>query len=304
VTIPLPAEQAGLPTCQRHPDRTTRLKCVRCDRPTCAECLRDAPVGHQCVDCVGEARRTVRRPVTVAGAEINHKPLIVPLLIMANLALYAITVAQAGSLRENQVSDLFGQWELWPPVVAYGEWWRLVTSGFLHFGPIHIVMNMVALWIIGRDMEMVLGRARFAVVYLVSLLGGGAAVFLFGSEESAVAGASGAVFGLMGGMAVAVIRLKLNASAAIGVIVLNIVISFAIPNISWLGHLGGLVVGAIATAGMVYAPPKNRLPVQVGTIATLTAVLIGLIMFRYTQLADIVCFYDAYNQLVCGHSRG
>jgi membrane associated rhomboid family serine protease len=298
VNIPPPAEQAGLPTCPRHPDRETGLRCVRCDRPTCPECLREAPVGYQCVDCVGAARRTVRRPVTVAGAKVNSRPTVVPLLIAANLLIFGITVAQAGSLQENQLSPLFEQWNLWPPVVASGEWWRLLTSGFLHFGPIHILLNMVALWVIGRDLEIVLGQLRFIAVYLVSLLGGGVAVFMFGSEEGAVAGASGAVFGLMGGLAVAVIRLRLNATPAIGVIALNIVISFALPNISWLGHLGGLVVGAIATAGMVYPPARLRMPVQVGTLVALVAVLVGLVLYRYTQFGDVECFYDP--RLVCG----
>ena len=152
--------------------RETGLCCVRCDRPACSACLREAPVGYQCVDCVAAGTRSRPRATTVAGAEPTGRSVVVPALVAINVVVFAITVAQAGSVRGNSAAELFKQWGLWPTAVAGGELWRLFTSGFLHFGPIHLAFNMIALWVIGRDLEQVLGQARFLAVYLVSLLGG------------------------------------------------------------------------------------------------------------------------------------
>jgi membrane associated rhomboid family serine protease len=278
-----------MPTCARHPDRPTGLSCARCGRPACSECLHDASVGYQCVDCVRAGRRDTRRATTVAGAELNTRPLVVPLLILVNVAVFAFTVFQAHSLNNNASAPLFYQWALLPEFVAGGEWYRLFTSGFLHYGPIHLLMNMFALWVIGRDMELVLGRLRFSVVYLLSLFGGGLSVFLFGALSTPVAGASGAVFGLMGGIAVAVLRLKLDMRQAFVLIGLNLVISFTIPGISLLGHLGGLVVGALVTLGMVYPPPAKRLAVQVGTVSVLIVAMVALFLLRDAQLGIDHC---------------
>jgi membrane associated rhomboid family serine protease len=282
--------QAAMPSCVRHPDRPTGLRCTRCDRPACPECLREASVGYQCVDCVNEGRRTVRRGKTVAGAAPGQRLVVVPLLIVVNLIVFAITVYQARSLGDNQISELFFDWFLGPEIVAAGEWWRLLTSGFLHFGPIHIALNMIALYVLGRDLEPLLGKLRFTAVYLVSLLGGGTAVFLFTDPKAAVAGASGAVFGLMGGIAVALLRLKMNPGPALGIIALNVFISITLPGISLIGHLGGLVVGAIATAAMVFAPARTRSLWQAGIVVGLTVALIGLIVMRDAQFGDMICF--------------
>lgn len=279
--------QAAMPGCVRHPDRPTGLRCTRCDRPACPECLREASVGYQCVDCVNEGRQTIRRPTTVAGAEGSKRLIVVPVLIVLNVAVFAYTVYQAQDFAHNENSELFVDWFLGPAITASGEWWRLVTSGFLHYGPVHIALNMIALFVLGRDLEPLLGRLRFIAVYLVSLLGGGAAVFLFDNECVATAGASGAVFGLMGGIAVVVFRLKLNPGPALGIIALNIFISVTLPGISLLGHLGGLVVGAIATAAMVYAPVRSRLLWQAGTVVGLAVALVGLILVRDAQFGDL-----------------
>jgi len=168
----------------------------------------------------------------------------VPLLIAINVVIFAITVAQAGRVNGNASAPLFEQWGLSPTAVAGGELWRLFTSGFLHFGLIHLAFNMIALWVIGRDLEQVLGQARFLVVYFVSLLGGSLVVFLFENPGSVTAGASGAVFGLMGGLAVVLLRLRRSPWPALSIILLNVVISFVVPGISILGHLGGLLFGA------------------------------------------------------------
>ncbi|MBB5958721.1 membrane associated rhomboid family serine protease [Saccharothrix tamanrassetensis] len=280
----VPGDPVGAPACVRHPDRVTGLRCTRCERPACPECLREASVGYQCVDCVSEGRRTVRPARTFVGAELSSRLIVTPVLIALNVLLFAVTAVQAGSVMGNQNSPFFAEFFLWPAGVYYGEWWRLFTSGFLHFGPAHLALNMIALYVLGRDLEPVFGKVRFLAVYLVSLLGGGVAVYLFGAVNTPVAGASGAVYGLMGAMLVAVLRLKLNPGSALGVIGLNLVLSFTLPGISLLGHLGGLVVGAAVTAGLVYAPPARRNAWQAGAVAAAFALLVVMAFVRTGQL--------------------
>ncbi len=238
--------------CVRHPDRETGVRCARCDRPACPACLREASVGYQCVDCIGRGARSQPRTRAIPWAQPPGRSVVVPTLIAINVAVFVVTVVQAASLSNNAYAPLFRQWALEPEAVANGAWWRLLTAGFLHIGPLHLAFNMIALWVLGRDLEQVLGRIRFVVVYLVSLLGGSLIVFLFANPESNTAGASGAVFGLMGGLAVVLIRLRLSPRPALTIIALNVIISFVVPNVSILGHLGGLAFGAAVTAAMIY----------------------------------------------------
>lgn len=272
-----PAAGSAPSVCVRHPDRVTGLSCVRCNRPACPECLREAAVGHQCVDCVASGGAGARRATTVAGAEPGSRPLIVPLLVVINVAVYLWTVGQAGSATANADAALFQDWALVPVLVAAGEWWRVLTGAFLHFGPIHLVFNMLALWLLARDLELVLGKGRFLAVYLVSLLGGAASVMLFSPVGALVAGASGAVFGLMGAVAVVLRRLRRPTGPVIGLILINVIISFLVPNISLAGHLGGLVVGALATVALVYAPTRHRRVVQAGALGALTVALVTVL---------------------------
>lgn len=246
------------PRCVRHPDRPTLLSCTRCGRPFCTECLQPASVGHQCVECVAQGRRTIPAARTVAGAPVRTDrpvPVVTYVLIGLNVLVFAITALQSGSiLRNERASDLFADWALWPPLIAVnGEYVRVLGSGFLHFGLTHLAVNMFALWIIGRDTEIVLGRARYLGVYLVSILGGSAAV-MFLQTDAVTAGASGAVFGLLGAQAVILLRLRRSPTPVLVVIGLNVFISLTIPGISLWGHLGGLAAGAAATAAFLYAP--------------------------------------------------
>ncbi|GAB3573806.1 rhomboid family intramembrane serine protease [Amycolatopsis endophytica] len=298
-----PHQQSALPGCWWHPSRPTGLSCVRCGRPACPDCLREASVGYQCIDCVQTGRREqkVQRytPRTVAGAQVSHRPVVTPVLIVLNVLVYVITAAQAGSLTGNDSAPAFTDGVLWPLALAgEDQWWRLIVSGFLHYGPIHLAVNMLALWILGRDMETLLGRVRFTALYLVSLLGGAVAVYLFDDVNRGTAGASGAIYGLLGAMLVAVIRLRLNPAYAIGTIVLNLIITVSLPGISLLGHLGGLVVGALVAAAMVYAPAKGRRYWQGGAVAMLVIALLVLVFVRDAQLASVVCGYRG-DQLLC-----
>jgi membrane associated rhomboid family serine protease len=281
----------NLPGCVRHPDRPTGLQCTRCGRSACPECLRPASVGQHCVDCVAQDQRTTRAPVTISGARPGRRPVVVQTLIAVNVLIFAITAYQARGVMDLEPSTLFRDWALFPIATRNGYWWQLVTAGFLHVNPIHILMNMFALWVIGRDMERILGPARFTAVYLVGLLGGSVSVLLFGQVDGQTVGASGAVFALMGGLLVLVYRLKVNPSQVIGMIAINLVISVAIPGISLLGHVGGLVTGALLTAALIY--PPARLPAQrrrlwqIGSVVVLVVVLVGLVLVRFAQIPQL-----------------
>lgn len=245
------------PRCVHHPDRPTALSCTRCGRPACPDCLRPASVGHQCVDCVAAGQRDTRRARTVAGARVRTQaptPVLTYLLIAANVAIFAITAVQSRSLLDNHLSSpLFFDWVLWGPAVSAGEYGRILTSGFLHIGLMHLAVNMFALYVIGRDIELVLGRSRYLAVYLISLLGGSASVLML-DPMAPTAGASGAIFGLLGAQAVILLRLRRSPTPVLAVIAINVIISLTIPGISLWGHMGGLIAGAAATAALLYAP--------------------------------------------------
>ncbi|MBE1478204.1 rhomboid family intramembrane serine protease [Actinophytocola algeriensis] len=291
----------------RHPDRPTGLRCVRCERPACPDCLREASVGYQCVDCVAEGNKSVRPARNTGGARTRSSArslVVVPVLIGLNVLIFAITAVQAGSITQNQRSELFVQGTLIPSTVAAGDFWRLLTSGFLHFGnyggygPVHLVFNMFALYVIGRDLEVALGKVRFLVVYLLALLGGSTAVMLFGDPLGSVAGASGAIYGLFGGIAVVVFRAKLNPTPVLMLLGVNIFLSVALPGISLLGHLGGLVVGALATAALVYAPRQNLVRFQTIAVAAI-AVLIVAMLVTSAATMDMSCEVTSSELLSC-----
>lgn len=246
--------------------------------------MRDASVGYQCVDCVNQGSRTVRRPRTFVGAELNTRPVVTPVLIALNVLIFGITAAQAQSIQDNAFSMLFVEMRLRPLDVYDGEWWRLLSSGFLHYGPLHLAFNMFALYVLGRDLEPAFGRVRFLALYAVSMLGGGVSVYLFDDLTSQVAGASGAIYGLMGALLVTLLRLKLNTNSVLMVIGLNVVMSFTIPNISWIGHFGGIAAGAAVAAGLVYAPAQRRETWQAAAVVAVVVVLIGLVLIRTVQL--------------------
>jgi membrane associated rhomboid family serine protease len=279
VGAPGPGQMPGPgAVCVRHPDRPTGLSCTRCGRPACTDCLREASVGYQCVDCVAQANQGVRRGTNPVGAPTGvRRPVVLPVLIAINLLFYVVTVAQSGNLMDvTRGSALFRFGALVPGLVGEGEWWRLILSGFLHYGLLHIALNMVALWMIGAQLEIALGRWRFLAVYGLSLLGCSTAAMLFYAPNSALIGASGAVFGLMGAFVVMLIRLKMPLSSIIPTIALNAVISVAVPGVSLVGHIGGFVVGALATAVLVYAPRANRTAIQSAGLAGLLVVMLVL----------------------------
>lgn len=241
----------------------------------------------------GVPESTATRRVPFAGV-----PIVTYTLIALNVLAYVVTAVQSGSVLDNNVgSTFFNRFVLVPGMVANGDYLRLIGSGFLHFGIIHLAVNMYALYIVGIACENALGRLRYTAVYFLALLGGSAAVML-GAWNSQTAGASGAVFGLFGAILIILLRLKRSANMIMGIIALNVIISVTVPGISWLGHAGGLIAGTAATAGIVYAPQLLQLVgvkapkvkqltwTSVGVMAVILAVSLGIIAMQVVSIKD------------------
>lgn len=274
------------PRCYRHPNREALIRCTRCDRPICPDCMRPAAVGFHCPDDVAIAARALPAPRTSVGAVWRQSPpYVTGVLIAANVVVYLITGAQSvGGLAHPAASRLFIEWQLFPfSVHAKDEYYRLITSAFLHLSLLHIASNMLALGIIGPPLERLLGRWRFLAVYVLGALGGSTAVYLFGNEFTPVAGASGAIFGLFGASLVLVRRLGLDLQWLLGIVVLNFVLTFSIANISKLGHVGGFLAGglaALAIAGLPRRRDRVAQGVQVAGLAGIAAVVVVLVALR------------------------
>jgi len=233
-------------TCYRHPSRETGVSCSNCGRPICTDCMTTTPVGMRCPECarqktqVKTLRNTQRRPeVTIALIVIN-------VIVFLTEGNFTFSGGPTGKIYEE--GALFGSLKGLPTLgVAHGQWWRIVTSGFMHENLIHIGFNMYVLYILGQMLEPALGRLKFGTIYAVSLLCGSFGALLV-TPHSPTVGASGAVFGLMGAAAVEMRarQIPVMQSGVGGLILLNLVISFALPGISWGGHIGGLIGGAVA----------------------------------------------------------
>ncbi len=271
---------APTPTCYRHPSRPTYVSCSRCARPICPDCMTAAAVGQQCPECVNEGKRSVRQARTHFGGRITQGALVTYTLIAVNVVMF---VLQHTSTQIQQ--DLV----LWPPAVADGQYYRLASSAFLHYGLAHIVFNMWALWAVGPQLEQWLGRLRFGLLYGLSGLGGSVLVYLLSPLNSATAGASGAIFGLFGATFVLFRRLQLDVRGIVGLIVINLVITFVLPavssqSISWQGHVGGLVTGTLVAAVFAYVPARQRLLALISVTAVLLVLFVGLVLLRTDQL--------------------
>jgi membrane associated rhomboid family serine protease len=238
--------------CYRHPDRETGLSCSDCGRPICADCATFAPVGIRCPDHAGVRRgpttrirpRPVRRAPGIALATGNAP--ITKALVAINVAIYLVTAVQGAGLN-SPGGRLFVKMILFGPYVGRGDWWRLVTAMFLHASIIHIGFNMFALYLIGTPVEQYLGPVRYLGLYLVSGLAGSAGALLQAPTVPTL-GASGAIFGILGAMLILEWQVTGRlAGNAMSWIVINFLLLFAIPNISWGGHLGGLIGGILVT---------------------------------------------------------
>lgn len=286
-----PQDAQSLPVCYRHPDRETGVRCTRCNRPICPECMISASVGFQCPECVrtgsgtGHARDAAR-PRTLAGGSIAADPrLITKILIGINLAVF-IAVQTSTSLLNDLV--LIGTW---PPApfqttsgVADGEWYRLVTSMFTHEAIWHFGFNMLSLWWLGAPLEAALGRSRYLALYLTSGLAGSALALLLAEPEVASLGASGAIFGLLGATVALVRRLGHDMRPAAVVLLISLIITFGWEGIAWQAHIGGLAAGLVIGYAMTHAPRERRSLVQFGTCALVLLLVVGVSLLRVAQL--------------------
>jgi membrane associated rhomboid family serine protease len=237
--------------------------------------MRSAAVGHQCVECVDDGAKSVRQPRSSTG-----RPIVTYLLIAANVVMFVL---------QNVMPGLQTKLVLWPWGVAHdGDVYRLLTSAFLHDGPTHILFNMWALWVIGPPLEQWLGRTRFIALYFLSALGGSILVYFLSPIDTGTLGASGAIFGLFGAALALSRKLNFDMRWIAGLIVINLVITFVVPAISWQGHIGGLLTGAAVSAVYAYAPLANRVLIQTAFSLGLLAVFAALIWWRTTSLLAIL----------------
>ncbi|MEU1460649.1 rhomboid family intramembrane serine protease [Streptomyces sp. NPDC005727] len=280
----------SVPVCYRHPDRETGVHCTRCERPICPECMVSASVGFQCPECVRSGTGhspAASRPRTVAGGTVTADPrLVTKILIGINLALYLVQMAVGDSFTDR--FDLVARVQFAPfgalEGVAEGQYYRLLTSMFLHGGYVHILFNMLSLWWIGGPLEAALGRARYLALYFVSGLAGSALSYLIAAPNQPSLGASGAIFGLFGATAVLMRRLNYDMRPVIALLVINLIITFGWGGIAWQAHIGGLVAGVVTGYAMVHAPRERRSLIQYGTCALVLAVVVVLVLVRTAQL--------------------
>lgn len=260
------------PVCYRHPKRETYVTCQRCGRPICPECQTQAAVGVQCPECLreGRANAPARSPVRRVAAAMRPTgtPVVTYILIGACIVAYVLQYLTSGALTSAWLMDA---------ALIRSEPWRILTSGFLHSTafafPVHLLLNMYALYVFGPALESFLGRLRYLALYLIATVGGSLAEVLNYQliivtkgqivdatggfiSYSASLGASGAVFGLMGALLVARKAIGLRLAPLLIIVGLNLVIGFSVPNIAWQAHLGGFALGA-AVMG-VYLATRRR----------------------------------------------
>jgi len=248
--------------------------------------MRPASVGFHCPDDVAEGQRTVRAKRTSVGAKIlEAPPYVTTTLLLLNVAVYIVTAtAPRASFNDPAAgttagSGVFYHWQLLPVFVHDKHWYyELITSAFLHANVLHIVSNMVVLVFVGPALERLLGGWRFLAVYLLSALGGSAAIYAFGNDIGTTVGASGAIFGLLAACLMLVRQLGLDLQWLISMIALNFVLTFSISGISKLGHIGGFVTGILAAMAIGGLPSvRSRIPARL-QVAGLAGVLVLIVL--------------------------
>lgn len=256
-----PPANGGAPVCPRHPDRVSYVRCQRCGRPACTECQRTATVGVHCVDCAREQARTARPARTTFGGRARGGDPVVTITIIAICTVIEVLRYLAPTVYEAIFVEL-----IFSPAYGLVEPYRFLTSTFLHGGVIHLAFNMYALYLVGGQLERMLGRGRYIALYLLSAVGGSVGYLaIVGPDAVGAVGASGGVFGLFAAYAVFIRRLGRDNRQILAVIGINLVLGFVISNVAWQAHVGGMVVGGVVA--LIFARiPVNR-PTQSGGIS-------------------------------------
>ncbi len=231
-------------TCYRHPNRETRVSCSSCGRAICPDCMTPTPVGMRCPECARE-----RTPVRTV-ANLSGRPTVTYALIGLNVLAFVASTVAGGGLARGVGGSAINDGALYGPAIAnQHEYYRLVSSAFLHAGILHLLFNMYFIFVLGSMLEPVLGRWRFLLLYVTCLLCGSLGALILSPDVRTV-GASGAAFGLLGAAIVMgrsrgidIWRSGLGPTLAI-----NLVLTFAIPGIAIGGHVGGVVGGFAAGA--------------------------------------------------------
>lgn len=244
--------------CPRHPERESYVRCQRCERPACPQCQRPAAVGFHCVDCVREASHDREARTLFGGRVAGGRPLLTQAVVVVSAVVFLLQLVPGiGEV-------LLAVGAFWPHQ-ALSQPWRFLTAGFLHSPGfvLHVVFNLMALWLIGQYLEPLLGRLRFGVMYLLSILGGSAAVYVLADPSgpewfAGTIGASGGVFGLAGGLLVVERQRRRDIGPILVLLGLNLGLGFLVAGISWQAHVGGLLTGAGVAVAMVHAPPGRR----------------------------------------------
>ena len=302
-----PTPAAGVPTCYRHPGRESYIRCQRCDRPICPDCMRDAAVGFQCPSCIAEGAKTPRSGRTAyGGLRPGNAGITSMVLIALNAVVWLAILATGGS--SSRLVDLLalrakgvcliqgGGYDVphasctgsgtWLPGVSDGAYWQLLTSTFTHVEVWHIGFNMLALWVLGPQLELAVGRARFLALYLLSGLAGSLVVYWLAPEYQATLGASGAIFGLMGALLVLAHKVGGNIQPIVMWIGINFLITVVGRGfISWQGHLGGFLGGLLIAGVLAYAPRERRTTWQAAGLATFAVALVVATVLRTAVLA-------------------
>jgi membrane associated rhomboid family serine protease len=263
--------------------------------------MREASVGFQCPDCVKAGGKTLRPLKAAYGGRARSVPYVTYALIAINVIMLVATTSGSGILNGDVNNAVFRKLALVPHGYTYtdangaqvvqhgvadGQYYRLLTSTFLHFGIIHLALNMVALYMLGPALEQAFGQLRFAATYLLSGLGGAALSYTFGPEYELAAGASGAVFGLFGAWYVFGRKRNLDVSSITTTIALNLFLSFSLSGIDWRGHVGGLVTGAALSWVIVTAPDsKQRSSYQAAGGVLVALVIAAMVAARTAQLS-------------------
>ena len=272
--------------CYVHPDRVAGSVCRRCGRPICPDCMREAPVGWQCSNCVKAGARispTVRwRPKSPGRLGATRITPMVVLLIVINAAVYV--------WEETNFTRAELRFSLWPARVHYvHEWYRLITNAFLHANAEHIIFNMITLAIIGPAVEAEVGRVRFLVIYLISAIGGSVVFDILAPSNELGLGASGAVFGVMGAYYVLARLRRWDVQTITTLLIVNIIFSFVAPGVAWQDHLGGVIVGAAVCFGLVATPrswgPRPTEVVQV--VHGLAVVIASLVVLGLLAMVPV-----------------